>query len=433
MSGLDADDRALLERRRKVLGGAYRLFYDQPLHPQRGEGVWLYDRHDRAYLDAYNNVACLGHCHPQVVAAISRQAARLNTHTRYLDETILDCAERLLATLPPPLAQVIFTCTGSEANDLAYRIACQYTGARGLIVTRMAYHGVTQALAQASPSLGAQVPLGRHVRTVELPGAGDRDGLSPAQRFAAQVQRAVDELAAAGIRPAALLLDSVFASDGIFTDPAGFIAPAVEVIHRAGGLFIADEVQAGLARLGEPFWGFVRHRVSPDIVTLGKPFGNGHPVAAVVARRECMEAFGQASRYFNTFGGNPVSCAAALAVLDVIEREGIPGRVEEVGEYLRRGLGQLAALHPEIGQVRGAGLFIAVAFASNSVRSAAAIARAVVEGMRERGVLLSLTGAGGDVLKIRPPLVFERQHADILIERLDQTLTALRAGPTAET
>ena len=439
--GPASDTADLLARRQRLLGPAYRLFYEEPLHLVRGEGVWLFDADGRRYLDAYNNVASVGHAHPRVVAAIAAQAAQLNTHTRYLHGGVLDVAERLLATLPPALGHMMFTCTGSEANDLALRIARSATGAEGLIVTRWAYHGVTAALAEASPSLGAGMRLGERVRTVDLPftapaadGAPQPDAASAGAGFADAVRAAIADLAAHGLRPAALLVDTVFSSDGVFTDPAGFLAPAVAAVRAAGGLFIADEVQPGFGRTGEAFWGFARHGgpaaggppLVPDLVTLGKPMGNGHPVAAVVVRPEVLAPFAAQCRYFNTFGGNPVAMAAAGAVLDVIADEGLQARALAVGTRLRRQLAALAGRHPAIGQVRGAGLFIGVDLVEPAdpaaARPAPALTTRLVNGLRQRGVLLSATGPQASTLKIRPPLVFGDEHADLLVDALDQAL-----------
>lgn len=420
-------DEQLLARRRRLLGPAYRLFYDEPFHPVRGEGVWLYDKAGTPWLDAYNNVACVGHSHPQVVDAIARQAATLNTHTRYLHEGVLDYAERLLATMPEALSHATFTCTGSEANDLAMRIATAHTQGSGLIVTQFAYHGVTSALACASPSLGQYVQLGAHVRLVAPPSGGDAQTGS---RFADGVRAAIADLQANGIKPAALLVDTVFSSDGVFTAPAGFLREAVEAIRAAGGVFIADEVQPGFGRTGEAFWGFMRHGVVPDIVTMGKPMGNGHPVAGVAVKPEVMRAFGQASRYFNTFGGNPVSMAAASAVLDVLTQEGLQRNALEVGHYLRERLLGLGQRHPQIGEVRGAGLFMGVELVTDrgTRAPATALAALVVNRLRQRQVLLSATGPHAHVLKIRPPLVFRREHADFLVERLDAVLNDIHQG-----
>ncbi|MBT2324181.1 aspartate aminotransferase family protein [Variovorax paradoxus] len=424
MTTLAPETQALVQRRARVLGPAYRLFYDMPLHPVRGEGVWLYDADGKRHLDAYNNVASVGHCHPHVVEAIARQAGVLNTHTRYLHEGVLDYAERLLATMPAELAHAMFTCTGSEANDLAMRIARAHTKAEGLIVTRFAYHGVTASIAEASPSLGKFVQLGDAVRTVPAP---DSYRIAPGdlgRAFAQGVREAITDLKAHGIRPAALMVDTAFSSDGIFTDPPGFMAEAVEAVREAGGLFIADEVQPGLGRTGDAFWGFQRHGVVPDIVTMGKPLGAGHPLAGLAVRPDVLAAFGRECRYFNTFGGNPVSMAAGMAVLDVIEREGLMANAQRVGSYLRHRLRELAARHALIGDVRGAGLFTGVELVADRAarRPATAQCARVVNALRHRGVLLSSTGEHASTLKIRPPLVFSEANADLLADTLDSVL-----------
>ncbi|MBF5011226.1 aspartate aminotransferase family protein [Burkholderia pseudomultivorans] len=424
---LDEHARALVERRTRVLGPAYRLFYETPLHIVRGEGVWLYDSAGRAYLDAYNNVASVGHCRPEVVEAIARQASTLNSHTRYLHDGILDYAERLLGTLPDALSQAMFTCTGSEANDLALRIAKQYTGGTGVIVTQLAYHGVTAAVSEISPSLGRQVPLGLHVRTVAPPDTylDGEDGVGA--RFARDVQRAIDDMTRHGIRPAALIVDTIFSSDGVFADPCGFLQDAVAAIRQAGGIFIADEVQAGFARTGSKMWGFERHGVTPDLVTMGKPMGNGHPIAGLAARPDVLARFGRETRYFNTFGGNPVSCAAASATLDVIEKDGLQANAARIGAYLRQGFRTLARKHALIGDVRGDGLFLGVELVRDrAARTAAADeAQRVVDLMRDHGVLISSTGIRGNVLKIRPLLPFTQAHADLLLGAADAALGAL--------
>lgn len=406
----------LIRRRQHLLGPAYRLFYERPVHLVRGEGVWLFDADGNRYLDAYNNVASVGHCHPRVVEALATQAATLNTHTRYLHETVLDYAERLLAKFPGELSHVMFTCTGSEANDLALRIARAHTGNDGFIITRNAYHGVTTAVAELSPSLGAAVQQGPHVRLVPAPDPLSVGSQNVGQVFAANVRAAIADLRAHGLKPACLLLDTIFSSDGILPDPEGFLVPAVEEIRGAGGVFIADEVQPGFARVGEAWWGFARHGVVPDIVTLGKPMGNGHPLAGAVMRPEVVAEFGRTCRYFNTFGGNPVSSAVGMAVLDVIDSEGLADHAEQVGLYTKQRLEALSAQFSAIGEVRGAGLFVAVDLIDDQGIPAANIAAALVNRMRERGVLISATGPNANVLKIRPPLVFSRENTDQLVD-----------------
>ena len=424
---LSETERALIERRARVLGPAYRLFYEHPLHLVKGEGVWLYDADGKRYLDAYNNVASIGHCHPKVVEALYEQAKVLNTHTRYLHEGILDYAEKLLATFPPELDQVMFTCTGSEANDLALRIARQYTGGTGLIVTQLAYHGVTDQIAAASPSLGAGVPVGDFVRTVRAPDAYRLGAENVAQIFADDVRAAIADLRRCGIKPAALLLDGIFASDGVLSDPPGFLQQAVAVAREEGLLYIADEVQSGFGRTGSHMWGYQRHGVQPDIVTMGKPMGNGQPIAGAVFRGEVLDAFGRTARYFNTFGGNPVSCAAANAVLDVIQGEGLMANCAAVGEYFKAGLQGLAERYPLIGDVRGAGLFVGVELVTDRASKAPATEATarVVNGMRERGVLISSAGPAANILKIRPQLIFQREHADLFVQTLEAVLKSL--------
>ncbi len=416
----------LLARRERRMGAAYRLFYSRPLHLVRGEGVWLYDSDGRKYLDVYNNVPHVGHCHPRVVAAVSAQLATLNTHTRYLHQNVLELAERLTALMPPELNTCMFACTGSEANELALRIARAATGGTGVIVTAHAYHGNTGALAELSGSYGSSGSPGPWVATVPAPDPyrGPHRGADAAERYAEEVGAAIDRLISAGIRPAALLVDTIFSADGIVSAPPGFLALAAERIRAAGGLLIADEVQAGFGRTGERWWGFERHRVVPDLVTMGKPMGNGYPLAAVVAGAETIARFAKHTRYFNTFGGNPVAAAAGVAVLDVMARERLRENAHSTGAWLQQALGELAARHDRIGDVRGAGLFVGAELVrDHSTREpATGEAAAVVEGLRERGVLIGATGPHDNVLKMRPPLAFNREHAALLIEALDDTL-----------
>lgn len=418
---LSPEAEAMVARRQALLGPAYRLFYETPLHLVRGQGVWLYDAEGRAYLDTYNNVASVGHCHPHVIAATARQAAELATHTRYLHDGVLDYAERLLRHFPADLCHLMFTCTGSEANDLALRLARAATGGTGVIVTENAYHGVTASVAEFSPSLGPGVPLGAHVRTVPAPDAVAGD---PAAHFTAGVQAAIDDLIRHGIKPAVLIVDTVFSSDGFHADPPGFLQGAVAAIRAAGGLFIADEVQPGFGRTGDAMWGFQRHGVVPDMVSLGKPMGNGYPVAGLVIRPEVVADFGAKARYFNTFGGNAVAAATALAVLEVVEGEGLQANAATVGALFRRGLDDLAARFPVLGATRSAGLFLGTDVIDAEGRPDAAGAARIVNRLREEGVLISATGKRGHVLKIRPPLVFSAQNVDFFLDRLQRVLRA---------
>jgi 4-aminobutyrate aminotransferase-like enzyme/Ser/Thr protein kinase RdoA (MazF antagonist) len=429
----DGDEAAvdtLLARRTRDLGPAYRLFYDRPLHLVRGEGVWLYDADGRAYLDVYNNVPHVGHCHPHVVEAITRQARLLNTHTRYLHEHVLDYAERLAALFPPGLDVCMFACTGSEANELAMRLARAWTGGTGFICTEHAYHGNTSAVAEISPSDDPYEPV-PHVRTVRAPDPyrmrSPEASADLAGHCAADVDAAIAGFAAAGLRPAGFIVDSVLSSDGIVTPPQDWLARVVAKVRAAGGLYIGDEVQAGFGRTGERLWGYERYGVIPDIVTLGKPMGNGHPLAAVITRREIVQAFAAQAHYFNTFGGNPVSCAAGLAVLEVLERERLQANALDVGTHLLQGLRTLARRHALIGDVRGSGLFIGVELVRDAAtrEPAAQETRRVLNGLRDRGVLAGTDGHRGNVLKLRPPLVFAREHADLTVQALDDVLASL--------
>jgi 4-aminobutyrate aminotransferase-like enzyme len=418
---LSAEAQAMVARRQALLGPAYRLFYETPLHLVRGQGVWLYDADGKAYLDTYNNVASVGHCHPHVIAATARQAAELATHTRYLHDGVLNYAERLLKHFPPELCHLMFTCTGSEANDLALRLARAATGGTGVIVTENAYHGVTAAVAEFSPSLGAGVALGAHVRTVPAPDAALGD---PAVKFTADVQAAIDDLIRHGIKPAVLIVDTVFSSDGVHADPKGFLQGAVAAIHTAGGLFIADEVQPGFGRTGDTMWGFQRHGVLPDMVSLGKPMGNGYPVAGLVIRPEVVAEFGAKARYFNTFGGNAVAAATALAVLEVVEGEQLQANAAKVGALFRHGLDDLASRHAALGKTRSAGLFLGTDIVDANGQPDGAKAGRIVNDLRAAGVLISATGKRGHVLKIRPPLVFSAENVAFFLDRLDGVLRA---------
>jgi len=408
-------------RRGRVLGASYRLFYDEPIQVVRGEDVYLWDADGRRYLDAYNNVASVGHSHGEVVSALAEQAAVLNTHTRYLGAEVVEYAEDLIVTFPGSLDRVVLTCTGSEANDVAYRLAKVVTGGNGVLVTSNAYHGVTDAVAQFSPSLGPAVAPGPHVRAVRAPDTyrESTDGIG--QRFAADVATAIDDLRAHGLRPAAMFIDTVLSSDGVQTGKAGYLRPVQEVLQSAGVLLVADEVQAGFGRTGH-MWGFERHGLEPDLVTLGKPMGNGHPIGGLVGRSELMDEFGRTARYFNTYGGNTVSAAVGRAVLRVIRRQGLVDNSAAVGTYLRSRLRDLQSRQPVIGQVRGEGLFVGLEIVDADGRADGDRAGHLVNGLRHRGVLVNTTGPHANVLKVRPPLTFSAAHADVLADALEEAL-----------
>ncbi len=417
---LDSELASQIARREGTQGASSVLFYQRPIEMVSARGVWMNDAAGNRYLDMYNNVPGVGHCHPRVVEAMSRQAGLLNTNTRYLFPVLESYSETLLATFPAPLTNVVFTCTGSESNDIALRMARMVTGKQGIIVTESAYHGNTSAVMEVSPSGHKRQHLPPYVRIVPAPDAGAlQPGQQIAEVFAGAVQSAIDSLAAEGFGCAALLVDTIFSSDGIYADPPGFLSLAVERVRASGGVFIADEVQPGFGRTGTHYWGFQRHELVPDIVTLGKPMGNGFPMAAVITRPELLDQFSQETEYFNTFGGNPVAAAVGLAVMEVIREEELLANAEHCGQYLRAELRGLADQYSVISDVRGAGLFNAVEFSLPGTREPdAALARWVINALKDEGILIGAAGAYGNCLKIRPPLCFSASNADFFINKL---------------
>ncbi len=434
---LDADRGTVdLARRHRLLGAGAELFYGRPLHLTRGSGVWLYDPEERAYLDVYNNVPHVGHSHPLVVNAIQRQTAVLATHTRYLHGRILDYAERLTATLPAHLDACIFVNSGSEANDVAWRIAQFATGHTGGVVMEHAYHGITDAVAALTPASGAVHDP--RVVTLAPPPAAARAAqpLDPADlaAVARDVRQALDRLAARGHRPAAFFLDSALTSSGIHDPPAGWLEAVAAPLRAAGALIVGDEVQYGLGRSGSHFWGFARRGLSPDIVTLGKPVGNGYPMGVVVANRRLIEPFQAKFGFFSTFGGNAVAAAAGLAVLEVLERERLMQNAHSTGGYLHARLEAVAARHEALGRVRGAGLLLGLEVLGETPAQARALARGIVDRLAERHrVLTGLEGPNAAVLKLRPPLPFAPAHADLLAEAIDAAVQALTSRSSSGT
>jgi 4-aminobutyrate aminotransferase-like enzyme len=424
------DDERLLRRRRDVMGTLSPLFFEKPVHLVRGEGAYLFDPDGRAYLDAYNNVPVVGHCHPRVVEAIARQAATLATNSRYLHEHIVELAERLTASMPGGLDTVVFVNSGSEANDLAWRLATEVTGGSGGVATAFAYHGVTTATQAFTPEEWIEGDEPDHVLTVPAPdgyrGSYRREEPGWAERYAEHLDRAFAGLRERGFPPAMVLMDTGFMSDGIPAPPPAYLQEVVRRTREAGALFVADEVQAGYGRLGTP-WGFQVAGIEPDVVTLGKPMGNGFPVAAVVTRRGIVDRFERRREFFSTFAGNPVAGAAALAVLDVLEEERLADRAVAVGDLLRRRIRELAERHEAIGDVRGLGQLTGVELVRDreSREPAGREAALVAEGMRDRGVLIGTTGPDANVLKIRPPLVFSGEDAERLVTALDDALGSL--------
>jgi 4-aminobutyrate aminotransferase-like enzyme len=414
----------LIARRDGVLGASYRLQYRQPVHFVRAEGMWLYDPDGRGYLDFYNNVPSLGHCNREVNAAMADQAGRISANTRYLEPRLVDYAERLVDTFPAELNRVVFTCTGSESNDLALRIARLASGHEGVIVSSYAYHGTSAATAMVSPNLGDAVTLSPAVRMVSLPGPAGIPEDQAAAFFEEQVRAAITDLNRRGMGVAALLIDTIFSSDGVWIDPPGFIAGGVKAVRDAGGLLIADEVQPGFGRTGAHMWGFQRHDLVPDLVTLGKPMGNGFPIGAVVGRKAPIDRFGATARYSNTFAGNTIGIAVADAVLTILQRDQIPQHALSISKRLRAGLEHLAQVQQGIRGIRNAGLFFGVDIGLEGMAKAGRrrMALDIVNLMRDDGVLVSTTGANEDALKVRPPLICQEEHVERFLDAMETAL-----------
>jgi 4-aminobutyrate aminotransferase-like enzyme/Ser/Thr protein kinase RdoA (MazF antagonist) len=412
-SAPDVSDR--LERRRaRVLSPGLELTYAEPLHLVRGDGVWLFDAEGRRYLDAYNNVVQVGHANRRVTKAVADQMGRLNTNTRYLTDAVVDYGEKLTAALPDPLEVCFFVNSGTEANDLAWRMAKTVTGNTGAVVTDDAYHGWTDAIIAISPEELTEAQMASWVATVPPPGPGD---------LRMRMGEAIARLQGNGHAPAALFIDATFSSDGIFDLTPGYLADQVGAVRERGGLFVADEVQAGLGRVGERFWGFAAEEIVPDIVTLGKPLGNGYPIGAVVTTRPIAEAFSRGAYFFSTFGGNPVAAVAAATVLRITLEQDLAGQAERVGRFLRHGLADALRSRTIEAVVRGPGTFIGVDLGSLE------LAVRLQEEMRRRGVLIGRTGPSNDVLKIRPPLVFNEEHAAVLLAAWADSLDAAAQTP----
>lgn len=386
----------ILAARQKYIGKNVSLAYQEPLHIVRGKAQYLYDANQREYLDCVNNIAHVGHCHPRVVEAGQRQMAILNTNTRYLHEYLPLYAERLVATLPKPLEVCFLVCTGSEANELAIRLAMTHTQRKKMLVLDHAYHGNTSTLINLSPyKFNGRGGRGKSdfVEVIPLP-------KDPSVIFD---NRLVSN------ETAAFIYESILCCAGQVLLPALYIQQIYKDVRAIGGVCVADEVQVGLGRVGTHFYGFETHGVIPDIVTLGKPLGNGHPLAAVVTTREIAESFHNGMEYFNSFGGNPVSCAMGLAVLDVLADEKLQENALTVGNYLMQQLNELKHHHPIIKDVRGSGLLIGV-----ELEQEGCYATRIINEMKNGGILLSSDGPANNVIKIKPPLVFNRLNSELL-------------------
>jgi len=407
----------LIKERQRLLGRNLSVAYEKPLNIVRGSMQYLFDADGRRYLDAYNNVAHVGHCHPKVVAAGQRQMELLNTNTRYLSELILEYAKRLTATLPEPLSVCYFVNSGSEANELAVRLARAHTKAREMIVLDHAYHGNTSTLIDLSPYKhngpgGEGAPSWVHA--VALP-ASELDAT------------AVTDLVAK-IRPhlCGFIAESFPSVAGQIVLPQGYLGRVYEAVRGAGGVCIADEVQTGYGRIGTHFYGFEKYDVVPDIVVLGKPIGNGHPIGAVITTRAIADSFDNGMEFFSTFGGNNVSCAIGLAVLDVVQEENLQRHALSVGERLLEGLRAVQQRHSLIRDVRGSGFHLGVELVRDH-KPAAREANAIVNRMRDHGILIGTDGPFHNVLKIRPPMPFSTTDADQLLTTLDESLKNSRS------
>ncbi|HWJ34751.1 MAG TPA: aminotransferase class III-fold pyridoxal phosphate-dependent enzyme [Steroidobacteraceae bacterium] len=410
-----------LSRRHRLMGAGAELFYEKPLHLVRGAGVWLYDPSGHAYLDVYNNVPHVGHSHPTVVRAIQRQAGILVTHTRYLHEKILQYAEELTARCPSHLNACIFVNSGSEANDVAWRMARFATGHQGGAVMAHAYHGITDAVAALTP--GAGQPSDPRVVTFAPPpaalSAGDTLDATALAAVADDADVALRTLAARGFAPAAFFIDSALTSSGIYDPPQAWLATVAARVRAAGGLVVADEVQYGLGRSGSHFWGFERRGLAPDIVTLGKPVGNGYPMGVVIAERKLIEAFQAKFGFFSTFGGSPVAAAAGLAVLEVLDREQLVANARTTGEYLRQRLEALSARHQCLGRVRGTGLLLGLEVLGPDAHVVKKRTKEIVNALASRArVLIGTEGPMANILKLRPPMPFLPEHADLLVQAI---------------
>jgi len=428
---------ALRAGRAQALGPSLSLSYAQPLTIVRGRGQYLFDPRGRGYLDCVNNVCHVGHCHPRVVAAAQSQIATLNTNTRYLHDNLVEYAERLAGLFPDPLKVCFFVNSGSEANELAMRLARAHTGREDMVVIDVGYHGNTLGLVELSPYKHAGPGGGgrpEHVHVAELPcGFGGPHRYGTPDLGALYARSVADALQRAAQRggAAAFFAESISGCGGQVEFPAGYLAAAYEHARHAGALCVADEVQVGFGRVGSHMWAFEAQGVVPDIVTLGKPIGNGHPMAAVVTRAEIAASFDNGMEYFNTFGGNPVSCATGLAVLDVLEDEGLLRNAAQVGAYLKDALQGLQARFPILADVRGRGLFLGVEMVRDlqTGEPAAEELAELVERMKEAGVLLSTDGRAHNVLKFKPPMPFSRADADLLLHNLQRVLVEMGLGP----
>ena len=418
----------LLARRDRLLGAKMTTFYRDPVNIVRGEGAWLFDADGKRYVDMYNNVPCVGHAHPRVVEAMREQMATLNVHSRYLHEGILDYAERLMDRHTETITTVVFSCSGTEANDAAMHMARIATGGHGIICTDAAYHGNSMEVRKLTNVRTARDP---EIRSIPFPQMYRplREGVSSAELtelYLAKVQEAIDDFKARNVPLAGMLVCPILANEGLPNIPDGFMAGAAAMIREAGGLFIADEVQSGFCRTGQ-WWGYEAEDFVPDIVTMGKPMGNGVPLSATAARKDLVDAFREETRYFNTFASCPLQAAVGMAVLEVIEEENLLQNVADTGDYLLKELVKFENRCESLAEVRGRGLFISLEWVSDRAAKTPDHDGAVdmVNRLKDKGFLVSTDGALDNLVKIRPPLVFQREHADLFLSAFEETLEEL--------
>ena len=422
----------IIKKRRRYLAPSFSLSYQEPLHIVRGEGQYLYDKYGKKYLDAVNNISHVGHCHPKVIEAANRQNKKLNTNTRYLHESILDYAENLTSSLPHGLEVCYFTNSGSESNDLALRIACSYSNSNEAIVLSSAYHGHTASLIDVSPYkfLGAGGKGKPHfVHVIPVPdkfrGEHKAKGKSIGKYYIQLLKETIKKIQHRGKQLSLFIIEPVMGCGGQIIIPKSFMIEAFQIVNEAGGLCIVDEVQIGFGRLGSHFWGFEMSGVFPDIITLGKSIGNGHPLSVVITKKDIAQAFNNGMEYFNSFGGNPVSCEIGQAVLDIIREEKLQENALRTGDHLLRGLKSIQNKYDIIGDIRGSGLFIGIELIKDmkNMIPAAQEAEIVVNAMQKKGILISSDGPDHNVLKIKPPLVFNKKNANYFLESFEAIMT----------
>ena len=425
--------RSIQKLRKKHIAPSFSVSYDKPLHIVFGKGQYLYDSDGNKFLDAVNNIQHIGHSHPKVIEAIEIQSKKLNVNTRYLDETIVKYAKELVQKLPVDLEVCYFTNSGSESNDLALRIARMLSKSKETIVLDGAYHGHTSALIEVSPYKfnglgGSGCPDFVHVVSRPDPYRGKYTGQNCFKEYLVELDNVLNKIKIKNKGVASFIVEPIMGCGGQIIFPSGFLSKAFNLVRENGGICIADEVQIGFGRMGSHYWGFETENVIPDIITVGKSMGNGHPLSAVITTREIADRFNNGMEYFNSFGGNPVSCAVGRSVLKVIEKEKLQENAHKTGSFLIKLLKNLKKEHPIIGDVRGRGLFIGIELVrdKNTKEPADIESKQLVNRIKDKGVLLSVDGPFNNVIKLKPPLVFNKENAKFLVNKLGQTLEEIK-------